>query len=43
MCVRKTEMKEKHRWGDEMCVDQSDFSQVSAGLPESGALNDFVV
>lgn len=26
-----------------MRVDQSDVSQVSAGLPESGALKDFLV
>lgn len=43
MCARKAKMKEKHRRGSEMRVDQSDFSQVSAGLPESGALNDFEV
>lgn len=36
-------MKEEHRRGQEMRVDQSDVSQVSAGLPESGALKDFLV
>lgn len=36
-----TEMKEERRSGEGMRVDQSDDSQVSAGLPESGALKDF--
>lgn len=42
MCVcEKT--KDTGRRCDEMRVDQSKISQVSAGLPESGAVNDFEV
>lgn len=36
-------MKRKGERSEEIRVDQFDFSQVSSGLPESGALNDFEV